>query len=199
MDSKNIGVILLAAGSSSRMGQSKQLLPVNGEPLLLRSIRVALDASLKNIVVVLGSEEEKHRAILGSLAVESIFNKAWATGMGSSLKAGLGHLIQRHPETQAALIMVCDQPNVSAKHLIHLITSFHESNRSIVASGYSGTMGVPIIFSKDHFSEILSLNDSQGAKKIIEKNKANVLMIDFPDGSTDLDTPSDYQQYIKGQ
>jgi len=197
MDSENIGIIILAAGSSTRMGQSKQLLILDGEPLLVRSVRTALDTQLKNIVVVLGYEAEKHLAAIGDLPVQCISNQDWATGMGSSLKVGLTRLIQLQPTIQAAIIMVCDQPDITSHHLLRLILSFQQSNRSIIASKYAGTSGVPVLFSRNHFQEILLLDDAVGAKKILDNNQANVMAIDFPQGATDLDTPTDVERYLR--
>jgi len=199
MDSENIGIIILAAGSSTRMGQSKQLLVLEGEPLLVRSIRTALDTQLKNIVVVLGYEAEKHLTIIGDLPVQCISNESWSNGMGSSLKVGLTQLVNQHPKTEASIIMVCDQPDVTTQHLHHLILSFKQSDHSIVASKYEGTSGVPVLFPRNHFQEILMMDDAQGAKKILEKNQANVITIHFPQGATDLDTPADVERYVRNK
>lgn len=196
MATAGIGVIVLAAGSSSRMGQSKQLLPIEGEPLLLRSVKTALAIKAQNVVVVLGHREEAHGKIINHLPLDVIVNKGWSAGMGGSLKAGLTHILQVHPETQAILVMVCDQPDLNSSHLVKLVEGFYSTHKSIVASGYSNTTGVPALFSNQHFSEILSLDDSQGAKKVLEKNRDTLEVINFPEGATDLDTPEDYQNFV---
>jgi len=198
MDNR-IGLIVLAAGSSSRMGQSKQLLPIHGEPLLLRSAKTALETGATNVVVVLGHQAKEHRRAIEHLPIEIIANKDWSKGMGGSLKAGLTHTLQRYPETNAILVMVCDQPDVTSKYLIKLIAAFTDSQKSIVASGYSKTAGVPALFSSKHFAEILSLDDSQGAKKILEKHHDTIEVVNFPEGAIDLDTPEDYQNFIQGK
>jgi len=192
-----ISIILLAAGSSSRMGQSKQLLEVNGTTLLLHSVRAALDTGAKSVNVILGANENAHREIIRNQPVSLISNHYWKSGMGSSIKAGLNHIVRKYSDTEAVIIMVCDQPAISAAHLGNLMSAFKSSNSPIVASAYSGTAGVPALFSRAFFSNILMLKDEQGAKKIIEQFPEQRVTIDFPDGSIDLDTGEDYQNYVK--
>ncbi len=192
----NIGIILLAAGSSSRMGQSKQLLEIGGEQLLLTSTKVALLASAEKVVVVVGANEATHRKIIEQLPVEIIINEDWQKGMGSSLKKGLQELLLLVPKLEAALVMVCDQPLLAAEHLTQIIKKYELSKSPIVASYYSGSSGVPALFDKSLFEKLLNVEDQAGAKKIILQHKEVVETIDFPQGSIDLDTPEDYLAFI---
>jgi molybdenum cofactor cytidylyltransferase len=192
-----ISIILLAAGSSSRMGQSKQLLEVNGTPLLLHSVQVALDCGAQSVNVVLGANELAHREIIKTLPISIISNHYWKSGMGSSIKSGLNYVVRKYSDTEAVIIMVCDQPALNAAHLRKLISTFKETSSPIVASSYSGTAGVPALFSRAFFSNILMLKDDQGAKKIIEQFPEQRVTVDFPDGSFDIDTGEDYQNYLK--
>jgi len=192
----NVSLILLAAGASSRMGQSKQLLEIQGEPLLLHSTKVALACGAKNVIVILGANEEPHRAIIRELPVTVIPNHYWKSGMGSSIKAGLNYLIRDSSDTEAVIIMVCDQPALTAQHLQKLIQKFKDTRSPIIASSYSGTAGVPALFSRSFFSNILMLRDEQGAKKIIQQFPEQVKTVDFPEGLFDLDTAEDYQNYL---
>ena len=192
---KAISLILLAAGSSSRMGQSKQLLLIEGEPLLLRSIKTALTSSLENIAVVLGAEEEKHRSVIAHLPVQIIYNPTWESGMGSSLKAGLNHLLTIQPHLHAVIIMVCDQPLLTSSHLDKIITTYKKTKKRIVASYYSNASGVPALFDKSLFSELLTITDEQGAKKILSKYSDTAVAVDFPGGEIDLDTWEEYQNF----
>ncbi len=192
----NVSVILLAAGSSSRMGQSKQLLDINGEPLLIRSIKKALECTPQHLIVILGANEQAHRDVIRDLPVSIIPNHYWKSGMGSSIKTGLNYLIRKSPETEAVIIMVCDQPGLTSDHLNALIKTFAQTKNPIVASSYSNTMGVPALFARSFFSNILMLKDEQGAKKIIEQFPERVTPVDFPEGIHDLDTAEDYQKYL---
>lgn len=193
----NISIILLAAGSSSRMGQSKQLLEIQGEPLLLYSTKAALASGAKNVIVILGANEQPHREIIRDLPVNIIANHYWKSGMGSSIKAGLNYLIRKSSETEAVIMTVCDQPALTAQHLQKLMLEFKETRSPIIASSYSGTAGVPALFARSFFSNILMLRDEQGAKKIIQQFPEQVRTVNFPEGVFDLDTSEDYENYLK--
>jgi molybdenum cofactor cytidylyltransferase len=93
LNPKGISILILAAGNSSRLGQSKQLVPIQGEPLLLKSVREAMGAQAESIVVVLGAQAEVHKKIIDTLPVEIVINTNWERGMGSSLKLGLKNLV----------------------------------------------------------------------------------------------------------
>ena len=192
----NIGIIVLAAGSSSRMGRSKQLLEIDGEPLLCRCVNHALAASPSHVVVVLGANEKPHRELLEKLRVDIVSNFYWKTGMGSSIKTGLNYLIQSDAELDAVILMVCDQPALTSEHLQELMLKFHEKKKAIIASGYSDSKGVPVLFGRSFFSNLLLLSDDQGAKKIVEQFPGQVETVSFPKGSIDLDTEEDYQNYL---
>lgn len=195
----NIGIIVLAAGSSSRMGRSKQLLDIDGQPLLCRCVDHALAASPSQVVVVLGANEKPHRELLEKLPVQILSNFYWKTGMGSSIKTGLNYLIQSGAELDAVILMVCDQPALTSDHLQKLIQIFHEKKKAIIASGYSNSSGVPVLFSRSFFSNLLLLNDDQGAKKIVQQFPDQVETVAFPNGSIDLDTEEDYQNFLKNK
>jgi len=184
-------VILLAAGSSSRLGQPKQLVEVEGVPLLLKSTLAALDANYAHVVVVLGSNADEHKKTIAHLPVEIITHDAWEKGMGSSLKAGLKYVTTSRPDTRAMVIMVCDQPLLTAMHLSALRDAFNHSSAHIVASRYGNTLGVPALFDQTLFSELLNIKDSQGAKVVIENHASAIQAIDWAAGLLDIDTPED--------
>ncbi|MFM9840554.1 MAG: NTP transferase domain-containing protein [Cyclobacteriaceae bacterium] len=190
-------VLLLAAGSSSRLGRSKQLISINGEPLLLKSVNAAISSGIKNIIVVLGANENEHRRLIEKLPVEIIFNPTWQKGMGNSLKVGLSHLLKKDTNLIGVITMVCDQPMITASHLIKLIERFKETKSSIVASFYSGSAGVPALFEKSLFEMMLSINDEHGAKKIINQYPDLVSVVDFPEGEIDIDTEEDLKRFIE--
>lgn len=191
-----IGIILLAAGSSSRLGQSKQLLVVDEMPLLRKSVTCAIDAAIGNIIVVLGSRAQEHRSIVQDLNVEFVLNPSWQNGMGSSMKAGLNHLRSHQKNYEGAIIMVCDQPAVTSEHLKKLVASHHEQPEKIISSSYGQTLGVPALFPKSYFSKLQSLDDREGARKIIQSEKDQVVAIPLADGEIDIDTMEDYDKWI---
>lgn len=196
LNDSDISVILLAAGSSSRMGDSKQLISIDGETLLEKSVRAALQSKSNNIIVVLGANEAAHRLILGNFKVSVVYNPQWETGMGSSLKAGLKFLKSIAVKPEAVIVMVCDQPLLTASHLNKLIDHYRSTRKPIVASGYSGSMGVPALFDASMLTKLNDLDDRQGAKKIIESSKEFVDTVNFPEGAVDLDTPEDVKRFL---
>lgn len=193
------GILLLAAGASTRMGRSKQLLPVKGEPLLQRSVNAALHSGAQKIVVVLGANEKAHRELIGDLNVEIVSNERWATGMGSSIKTGLNALLQRHPSLQGIVILVCDQPLLGSDHIRRLVARHLETSQPIVASEYASTSGVPVFFHKTYFAPLMDLKDEQGAKKLIQENPGDTALLPFPQGEIDLDTPEDYERFERSE
>ena len=194
----NIGIIILAAGSSQRMVQSKQLLKIQDESLIQRTARVALLTGMKPVVAVLGSHSKEHMDALKGIAVEIVVNSKWESGMGSSLKSGLS-FIQTQKKIDAAIVTVCDQPLLSAEHLNALKDQYISTRKRIIASYYAGTAGVPALFDKTLFAEIHGLSNDEGAKKIIFEHQNETVGVVFPEGSVDLDTPEDYKKFTDSQ
>jgi molybdenum cofactor cytidylyltransferase len=190
------GIILLAAGSSSRMGQSKQLLSIDGESLLSKSANAALQTKTKKIVVVLGASEKEHRLVLSKLPIDIVVNREWQKGIGSSLKTGMTFLLSLQPSLAGVIILVCDQPLLTSDHITKLIEKNSRTHKAIVASRYEETLGVPAYFDKSYFAKLLALKEDQGARKIIKENSGDVAVVDFPQGAIDLDTIEDYQKFV---
>ncbi len=187
----SIGIIILAAGSSSRLGQSKQLIKVEGKTLLEKTTQAALDSSAHPIVVVLGNQASVHKGIIETLPVTIVMNEQWSNGMGSSLKVGLQRLIKDHPDIEAVIITVCDQPYLTADHLKKLIIIYTNTSSEVVASHYNNTKGVPALFSKSLFKKLLELAHEEGARKIIRQHEGTLALVPFEKGEIDIDTPDD--------
>ena len=195
---REIAILLLAAGSSSRLGRSKQLVSIKGQPLLLKSMNAAIETGIENIIVVLGANEQEHHQLIEDARVHVVVNADWKKGMGSSLKTGLSYLLQQLPRAEAVITMVCDQPLITSDQLKKLIAE-HESSRSaIVASFYQGVAGVPVLFDLTLFSELLLLPDDAGAKKIIQQHPHLVKTVPFPGGEIDIDTEDDLRKFSLG-
>ena len=196
MSSNTIGIILLAAGASVRLGAAKQLLEYENQTLLRRSAATALQVSAE-VVVTLGARSEVLRREIVNLPVKIIENKDWEQGMGGSVKIGLEKLIEADENLKGVIIMVCDQPFVSADLLGKLIAKHKETNAPIVACEYADTLGVPTLFSARLFPELFALEPSHGAKTLIKKHREQIVSIAFPEGAFDIDTPEDYERLLK--
>jgi molybdenum cofactor cytidylyltransferase len=182
--------VILAAGASSRMGGPKQVLEYGGVSLLRRAAITALDAGCEPVVVVTGAHAELSRRELHDLAVQEVTNAEWLTGMASSLRAGVLH-VATHPAVETLLVMLCDQPHVSADLLRTLVAAHASTGKPIVACGYGGTVGVPALFARLVWPECTSLAGPAGAKHIIETDGCRAHVTPFPDGAIDIDTPAD--------
>lgn len=191
-----IGAIILAAGASTRMGTSKQMLEVKGEYLLTRTIKTVESASIDDIVVVLGARDALHRTIINNQRVNVITNESWNTGMGSSIKRGLLSLMSEDADLDAVIIFVCDQPVLTREIIAGIISTFKTARKPIVASGYSDSAGVPALFARSYFDKLNQLPDDQGAKKIIVQHIGDLVIVPFPGGEIDLDTMEDYEKFV---
>lgn len=178
------------------MGQSKQMLPIFGEPMLTRTCNIALKSKAAYTVVVLGANKDLHESILKNQRVAIIQNPLWQNGMGGSLKAGLNHLLTIDAAIDAAIIIVCDQPYISEDHLNVLIDRYLLTQKKIIASYYSDSPGVPALFDKNIFPVLLNMPDDQGAKKVITLHPEDAELINFPNGEIDLDTPDSYKSFL---
>ena len=196
MPTNSIGVILLAAGTSARLGEPKQLLRFRGETLLRRSVKIALAAS-NRVIVTLGSQIEILRKEIEDLPVEIVENKDWETGMSGSIKVGLKKFLDNADKVKAVIVMVCDQPFVNEKLLEKIIIKFQETCSPIVACEYQNALGVPALFHRKLFPELLALDAQIGAKQLIKKYRAQTAAISFPEGAFDIDTPADYENLMK--
>jgi molybdenum cofactor cytidylyltransferase len=187
------GIILLAAGASSRLGKPKQLLSYEGKTLLQHGIQQAVATGATPIIAVLGANADfliKETAYHG---IEVILNPQWNEGMASSIRCGIKYLQDRKPDVHAAIIMVCDQPYVTTQLLNDLVENYQATRKPIVASSYANIQGTPALFDKTIFAALLELKGDVGAKKIMKENPGMVELVNFPLGNIDIDTKEDYE------
>ncbi|WP_158748630.1 NTP transferase domain-containing protein [Acidobacterium sp. S8] len=189
--SKNCAAIVLAAGASTRLGQPKQLLRLNEESLLRRSVRLAAEADCSPIFVVLGFESMRMKQELQDLDIEPVINSDWKSGMGSSLRCGIEALIREIPAPQRVLLLLCDQIKLSSEILSQLLLASEESSGHIIASRYAERLGVPAIFPNRFYADLLHVEGDQGARTVIQQHAHQVIAIDFPNGAIDIDTALD--------
>ncbi len=187
------GLIILAAGESKRLGQPKQNLVFNGHTLLQHAVQSGQASECDPIIVVLGANTEDIKPIAGT---KTLYNQNWKEGMASSIKTGI-HEINKDLLIDKVIIMRCDQPFVSAELLNSMIAKQIETEKPIIACTYNGTTGVPVLFDRTLFAELLLLQGQEGAKKILITHTDEVATIPFDEGSIDIDTPDDYKRLLK--
>ena len=195
MNSSNIGLIILAAGASTRMGTSKQLLPYRGRSFVRHITEVAIASVCKPIAVVLGANAERIKPEISQLPVQIVENKQWDEGMSSSIRVGLEALLGVNQNIEAVAIALCDQPFVSSQTLDQIIEAYRFTGKPIIASKYAGTLGVPVLFNRTLFSELMALKSTEGAKQLVKRHIHEVFSVPFPEGAIDIDTPKDYEQF----
>ena len=194
MCNKKIGIILLAAGASRRLGSPKQLVPYEGTSLVKYVAVTALISEFPT-VVVLGAHADKVAEELNDLAVEKVLNPEWKKGMSTSIRKGVAALRSGHPDLEALILMLCDQPGVSPLTIHRLVDKYSQTGMPIVASKYGGSAGVPALFGYEMFGELLQLGGKGGAKALIEKyDDTLVTHVRAPEAKFDVDTPEDVEE-----
>lgn len=185
------GAVILAAGASTRMGTPKQLLELEGKPLLVRAVEAALASRAWPVVIVLGAHAEKIRPTLARFPVLVTESPAWAEGMAASIRAGVTTLQQFSRGLDAAVIALCDQPAFSADTIAQLVAAQRATGRSIVAARYAGRHGAPALFLREHFPTLTSLTGEEGARALLNEDLSRVASVELPALAVDLDTPAD--------
>lgn len=191
------GIIILAAGASSRLGRPKQLLQINGESLLRTIVATATQTKADPILVILGANKEAIFEDLDNKNCQLIPNKDWNEGIASSIRTGVQALSEQKPDIDGTLLVVCDQPAITAALLDELILTHEQTGLPIIASAYDNSLGTPAFFDKVIFDELMDLKGDTGAKKIILKVPARVAHVPFPDGSFDIDTEEDLNKLVR--
>ena len=194
---EHIGAIVLAAGGSERMGQPKQLLPLAGRPMVHHVTSALVALGLSQVIVVTGAHAEAVGAALADLPVDILVNDSWTDGMSSSMRAGLRAL---HPEIQAVLLVLADQPALTAELLQSLIARYRATGAPVVAPVYRGQRGNPVLFDRALFPELLSVRGDRGGRALIDwyGEQVELVRVNDPAVIADVDSPEDYQAMLGG-
>lgn len=189
-----IAAVVLAAGTSSRLGTPKQLLPYHGRPVLAAAVQNLMDSPVDCVLVVLGHRAGEVAAALKGFPVEMVVNSRYATGQASSIKAGLAAL---GGGAEAALFALGDQPLVKPG-TIKMLVEGYRAGGGIVAPFYRGRRGNPVLFDRRFFNEMDFLEGDTGAREIMGKHPECFSRIDVPDPGVllDIDTWEDYRRLV---
>jgi len=182
------GVIVLAAGASTRLGSPKQLLMHRGEVLVRRALCSALATQPAAAVIVVGAQADAVYAAVADLGVQRVDADAWSDGMGASLRAGLAAL----PDAvDAVLVVLCDQPALDAEHLRQLVAAWNHDRSRAIATAYAGAVGVPALLPRSWFAALREGPGDSGARDLLASRRAEVVMIRNEALAEDVDVAAD--------
>jgi molybdenum cofactor cytidylyltransferase len=184
--------ILLAAGTSSRMGQNKLLLELDGEPLLRRAARRALEAGLSPLIVVLGHEADRARAELAGLPCRPVINPDFEEGITSSLHAGLAAI----PDDASALVVIlADMPNVTSEMFEGLAHRYRTGTAPLVISDYQGVNAPPMLYDRSLFGELAAMPGPGCGRQVVKRHRDEADVCTWPAAAlADVDVPEDYER-----
>ena len=187
-----VTAVILAAGGSSRYGQCKQLVEINGSSLVRLAVsRLSALFPFDRINVVLGANSDVVAQAVSDLPVNIVLNEDWQKGLATSLKTGINSV---GPDCTAVMITLCDQALVTEDHLRRLLELWHVDSSEIVASGYAGTLGTPVVIPAEFYPQLLALEGDAGAKSVLKNNSDRIRTLSVPEAEFDLDVPDDLEK-----
>lgn len=189
----SVAAVILAAGDSSRLGTPKQLVKYQGRSLLRRAAESACSSRAETVIAVLGFTAAAMQGELAGLRVRVTENLLWREGIGSSIRCAVSAL---PPGSDGVLLIVCDQPRLTSGHLDALINVFGAAPERPVASGYGGASGVPALFPRALFAELLTLEGDRGAQRVLRAHAKDLVTLPWPDGEFDVDTAGDIAAHV---
>ena len=187
-----VSIIVLAAGEAKRMGKSKQLLMLDGKPMVWWTVSKACGSQAAEVVAVLGSYSDQVKQELQGLPVKTVYNPLWGLGQAESVKAGLRAV---RPDAKAVIFLPADQPLITTALLNQMIEAYRKGAGSIVVPTCGDRRSSPVLFGLKWDMEILKIHGDQGAKKLLDRFSEEVAYIPVSDCSLlmDADSPEDYR------
>jgi molybdenum cofactor cytidylyltransferase len=190
-----IAALVLAAGTSSRMGgRNKLLCEVGGTTMVERAVRAAIDSRCAEVVVVTGWQGDLVETAVGALAapkpVKLVRNAHYETGLAGSLRCAVTQL----PVTiDAAVVQLADMPWIASKHIDRLIDAFDSDQPAIVVPVRDGRRGHPVLWPRRHFSALCNLSGDVGARELLVRHASEVRAVPFETDVIfeDVDTPDE--------
>lgn len=188
--------LILAAGTSSRMGSIKQLLTVNEKTLLQHTIDLSIKINSTKTLCILGAHAKKIMHKVDFKNVEFIINKNHKLGLSSSIISGIKHLQETKITIDGLFIILADQPAITIEYYQEMIHLFSKNEKKIIASTYGKGLGVPAIFPRWFLKDLLQITGDKGAKEFLQKNKNKTISPVTSVNLLDIDTPKDYKHFI---
>jgi molybdenum cofactor cytidylyltransferase len=189
MPEARVAAIVLAAGSSTRMGRNKLLLEVGGESLVRRAVRAAIAGGVDEVVVVLGHDEDRVRAELDGLECRPVVNPDHAEGAGTSVRTGVRHV----QGADALVVVLADMPFVTAEMIGGLVQRYRATRPPLVVSHYGDVQAPPTLYDRALFEELLAIPGERCAKQVVRRHEGEAEVVAWAAAALrDIDVPADY-------
>jgi molybdenum cofactor cytidylyltransferase len=186
-----VAAVILAAGSSTRMGRNKLLLELGGETLVRRAARAAVGAGVDQVVVVIGHEEPRVRAELDGLPCTPVVNPDHAQGAGTSVRTGVRQVAA---DAHAIVVVLADMPFVTAEMIATLVQRYRETGAPLVVSHYGDVQAPPTLYDRALFEDLLSIPGERCAKQVVRRHESEAVVVAWPESALrDIDVPADYE------
>lgn len=192
---KNIAILVLSAGKSSRMKSIKQLEKVNNKTLLDITLEKIKTIFSENIFCVLGANSNKIKAGISSKNIQFIENKNFDSGLSSSIVSGINYFNKNEFNFDGVFILLADQPAIEETYLETMLNLFQKNKDLIIASNYGNKLGVPAILPEKYFKELLLIKGDKGAKDFINDRKSDVICPNSTTNLFDIDTKEDLKLF----
>ena len=191
-----ICAIVLGAGQSRRMGTQKLLLPFGETTVIGHIINQLVNSNVDNIFTVVGHDRKLLEKELSTHPVSIVVNPAYADGMLSSLRCGIGALPQN---CDAILATLGDQPAIASQLIDEMTQAFSKTNKTILAPSYRGKRGHPTLISKCHFNEIMQQHDDIGLRGLLRAHPEEIFELEVAAATvlSDMDRPADYLREVE--
>ncbi len=190
--SGRVAGVVLAAGTSSRMGRNKLFLRLGGTSVLRRAVATAREAGLDPVLVVLGHESGRALAELEGLSCTPVLNQEYASGMNTSVRAGISGV---PADATGAVLMLADMPFVTAGMLRSLVDRYRAGEEPLVVSTYGEVLAPPILYGRPLFGELRALDGDGCGKRVVKAHRAEAIEVEWPPSAlTDLDVPDDLER-----
>jgi len=190
--------ILLAAGTSSRMGSNKLLFELEGESVLRRAAKRALAGGLSPLVVVLGHESDRAHREIEDLPCQWALNPLYEQGINSSLKSGV--MAVQGLKAPAAMVMLADMPFVTPEMIAAMIDRYRTTTAPLVISDYEGVNAPPMVYDRSLFMELLMMTGEGCGRQVVKRHRSEAEVIPWPVAAlADIDVPEDYERVKSGQ